>query len=267
MPDIVIPPVLNAMLSEHRLVHALCLEGEPEQSLALAHALAGGVLCERQQGPMCGECLACRKVLAGVHSDITQADQAEGGYKKDAVRALRAAIYRSPSEGRVKVLICREAQDMSAEVQNLLLKVLEEPPADTYFILTCDNRYRLLTTLLSRMASVTLPGKSDDLLLDDLLAADRGQSAKKMVEAMTAGGGYPLLAALQPLEKTRADYTALLQTADRLLGLPRFRREAGISTQRCLRFRSAISEAIGRNERNGYLPVISAALAERVLHG
>lgn len=257
------PPALEGMLAENRLVHSICIEGEPGTGrLALAHAVAGAALCEQQQGRMCCQCTQCLKVLAGAHSDVTQVDP-DSGYKKDAVRELRADIYRSPSEGRAKVMILPEAQQMSPEVQNLLLKVMEEPPADTYFILICDNRYRMLTTVISRMVTIAMAAPSDDTLLARLLESSGGKAAQPVLEAMARGGGYKLLAALQPCEKTRQDYSAMLEAADRLLGIETFRRMLGLSPAGCVRLRKILAQGMGQSKQNGYLPLVSAAMAEQ----
>jgi len=143
-----LPRPLDEMAREGRLPHSICLEGEPGSGrTALAMALAGAVLCERSRGEMCGECLSCRKVLAGAHSDVI---------KVEPLRELRASAYVGPSEGRAKVFILAEAQLLLRDAQSILLKVIEEPPEDTCFILTCDNKFRLLPTILSRVTTVPL---------------------------------------------------------------------------------------------------------------
>ncbi|MEG1942411.1 MAG: DNA polymerase III subunit [Angelakisella sp.] len=294
--DIHMPPAVETMLTEDRLVHALCIEGAAGTGRRrLAHALAGAVLCERQAGRMCGECLACRKVLAGVHSDVIEPDGGNGDYKKDAVRTLRGDIYRSPSEGRAKVIILNSAETITQEVQNLLLKVIEEPPPDTYFFLTCDNRYKLLSTVRSRAMVIALPplspveclaavrssvtdkteeqlrlavlysdgspGLACEMLLDDVVM-NRFQRAEEVLKALVGGGGYPLLKALVPAEKSRQEYTALLDAADRLLGASELRERLGINLQKAIKLKNILAGGMAKNETNGYLPLISAAMAE-----
>lgn len=291
------PSAVETMVEENRLVHTLCIEAAPGTGRRLlAHSLAGAVLCERQQGRMCGQCLPCRKVLAGVHSDVIEPDEGNGDYKKDAVRRLRGEIYRSPSEGRAKVVILNHAEAMTQEVQNLLLKVTEEPPEDTYFFFTCDNRYRLLGTLRSRAVTVTLPPLSVEdcvaavraqvadkteeqyrlaalysggspgrarALLEDEGAMRRCNTAEAVLGALAKGGGYPLLTALLPAEKNRQEYSAVLDAADRLLGVDELRERLGISVQRTIKLKQILASAAARNESNGYLPLISAAMAEQ----
>ena len=155
----VIPPLpqpVAAALAAGRLTHALCLEAaSPALLRDTAIATAGALLCRRGGGSMCGECPACRKVLVGEHPDLLLYDPDEDKdiYKKDSVRLLRAELYRTPVEASRKVAVLHLAERISAEGQNLLLKIIEEPPADTFFVLTAQNRYRLLPTVLSRVNS------------------------------------------------------------------------------------------------------------------
>ncbi len=207
-----LPPVLRAMAEEGRLVHSLCLEGEPGSGRTdLATALAGAILCQRQQGEMCGECLHCRKVLAGVHSDITLVNGREDPdrFKVEALRQLRAEAHRGPSEGRAKVYILAEAQHLLPPAQNLLLKILEEPPEATFFILTCDNKFRLLPTILSRVVTVSLrplPLEACAQLLEERLP---GHAPAEYQEAAllccgNPGEGEQILTQPQAAKKGRA---------------------------------------------------------------
>ena len=291
-----LPDPLRAMAREGRLPHALCLEGEPGSGrLALARSLAGAVLCERQGGEMCGECTPCRKVLAGVHSDVLLRDGREDpeSFKVRAMRELRAEAYKSPSEGRAKVFILAEAQLLLRESQNVLLKVMEEPPEDTYFILTCDNKYRLLETVRSRLTAFALPplgeeeclrrlrerapGKkpeeyreavllcrgspgAGEAILTQPQAGKRARAAGELLSAMAGRDPYGVMAAAAPFEKNRGEYAALLEEAARLAGWGPFLREKGISPARGALLREKLLTAGEKNRQNGYQPLLSALL-------
>lgn len=294
-----LPPALRSMAEEGRLAHSLCLEGEPGSGrTALAMALAGAILCERQRGEMCGECLPCRKVLAGAHSDITLVNGREEPerFKVEALRQLRSEAYRGPSEGRAKVFILAEAQLLLAASQNVLLKVMEEPPAATFFILTCDNKYRLLPTVLSRVVTVSLrplplaecarlleerlpghspeeyreaallscgsPGKGEEILSRPQ-AAERARGAWRLAEAMAAGEPYGILAAATPFEKDRGSYALLLEEAARLAMLPEAQEKLGLSPAAAAAIRRRLGLAEERNRQNGYLPLLTALLAKK----
>lgn len=292
-----LPPSLRAMAEEGRLVHGINLEGEPGSGrVALARALAGAILCERQQGEMCGECLACRKVLAGVHSDITIVNGRENPdlFKVDALRALCAGAYKSPNEGRAKVYIIAEAQLLLPASQNVLLKSIEEPPADTFFILICDNKFRLLPTILSRVVTVPVrplsveecreelrrrvKGKTEDAYSEAALlgcgspgaaekiltqpeAAQRARAARTLVAAMAARDPYGAITAATPFEKERAGYALLLDSAARLCALPELRQELGLTPAGAAIIRKRLDKAAERGRLGGYLPLLTATLA------
>lgn len=297
-----LPPALRAMAEEGRLVHSINLEGEPGSGrTALAMALAGAILCERQQGEMCGECLPCRKVLAGAHSDVTLVNEETLPSQKqvDFIRELRANAYRSPSEGRAKVYIFADAPLLSRESQNILLKVIEEPPDNTFFIFTCDNKYRLLSTILSRVVTVPLrtltvaecrevlagrvPGKTDgeyreaallgcgspgagERILTREKAAAQARAARDLVQAMAARDSYRIITAATPFEKDRAVYAALLDNAARLCATPELRQQLGLSPAGAAAIRGQLALAAERNRQNGYLPLLTSTLAAGAAH-
>lgn len=292
-----LPPSLRRMAEEGRLVHAVNLEGEPGSGrAALAMALAGAVLCEEQRGEMCGGCLACRKVLAGAHSDVTVVNGKEDPerFKVAPLRELCAGAYRSPSEGRAKVYVIAEAQLLPPASQNVLLKVIEEPPEDTFFILTCDNKFRLLPTILSRVVTVSMStltveqcqeelrrrvkGKTDEeyreaallgcgspgtaeRILTQQKAAKEARAARALVEAMANRDPYRAIAAATPFEKERTSYAALLDAAARLCALPELRQELGLTPAAAAAIRQRLDRTAERSRQNGYLPLLTATLA------
>lgn len=292
-----LPSALRAMAEEGRLVHGINLEGEPGSGrAALARALAGAILCERQRGEMCGECTSCRKVLAGIHSDVTTVDGRETPelFKVDALRELCAGAHRSPNEGRAKVYIIAEAQLLPPAGQNVLLKSIEEPPEDTFFILICDNKFRLLPTILSRVVTVPLrpltveecrellcrrvkgrteeeyreaallgcgsPGEAQRILTLEK-AAKEARAARALVKAMAVRDPYGAIVAATPFEKERSGYAALLDRAARLCTVPELREELGISPAGAAELRKRLDKAAERGRQNGYLPLLTATLA------
>lgn len=291
-----LPRPLDEMAREGRLPHSICLEGEPGSGrTALAMALAGAVLCERSQGEMCGECLSCRKVLAGAHSDVILVNGREEPerFKVEPLRELRASAYVGPSEGRAKVFILAEAQLLLRDAQSILLKVIEEPPEDTCFILTCDNKFRLLPTILSRVTTVPLrpltvadcaallgerypkkgaeecreaallaagaPGEGERILTHPQ-TAKRARDARCLIEALTARDAYRAIAAAVPHEKTRQEYTLFLEAALRLSMLPELREELGLSPGRAALLHRRFQEAAEQNRMYGYLPLLTSLL-------
>lgn len=103
----------------------------------------------------CGACPACYKTQRLVHPDLHIYED-DSKNKVDTVRRIKESVYTLPNDGDYKVyLICR-AEELTIEAQNALLKILEEPPEDTVFLLTCRSRAALANTVVSRCVPVGL---------------------------------------------------------------------------------------------------------------
>jgi DNA polymerase-3 subunit delta' len=141
-------------LREGRFPHALIFSGpEGLGKHTLALMIAKALNCsEAQPGHFCDECSNCRKITSGSHSDVmTISVEDEATQIKIAqIRRLLDLIELQPLEGRNKVFIIDPADSLNAEAANALLKGLEEPPSNTYFILITINVHELLLTVRSR---------------------------------------------------------------------------------------------------------------------
>ena len=147
---------LSAEVDAGRFPQALLLEGEPGSGKrSLAMQLARAAVCGAPAGAErpCGTCAACRK---SVHPDIAVYGAEGQTITVDMVRQLRQEAYVLPNEAPCRVIVLAGAQSMTAQAQNALLKILEEPPALVRFILTCENRAQLLETVRSRCVCLTL---------------------------------------------------------------------------------------------------------------
>ncbi|MCF7827134.1 MAG: hypothetical protein K9N29_10860 [Candidatus Marinimicrobia bacterium] len=96
-----------------------------------------------------------------------------------AIRKLRKDIYLAHDTGSVRIVIILRAHRMNVEAANALLKILEEPPEGTMFLLTTEFPDRLPDTIRSRCAIHHMPDLSWMLIRDDLVA-------KKGVDAIQA---------------------------------------------------------------------------------
>lgn len=102
----------------------------------------------------CGACRSCRKIRSDTHPDILIVKPAGVFIKIDAVRELCRTLGMKPYEAAVRVVIICDAQAMNPSAANALLKVLEEPPERTVFVLTADHAAGLLPTVVSRCQQV-----------------------------------------------------------------------------------------------------------------
>ncbi len=139
-----------------------------------ALAMAKAVNCLNNNLDPCEQCPSCLKVSKGQHPDVFLIDchtviESEAGQAKkdsggseavriDHIRALQKNISLRPYEGKKKVFIIDEAQDMTAEASNALLKTLEEPPRDSLLILVSSKPSLLFKTITSRCQPIKFSG-------------------------------------------------------------------------------------------------------------
>ncbi|MEP7116623.1 MAG: DNA polymerase III subunit [Acidobacteriota bacterium] len=117
-----------------------------------ALALAEAINCQApSHGDACGTCRSCDRIARGMHVDVRPVEPDDTGkIKIDAVRtALEGSGYR-PFEGKRRVVLVRDTDAMLEAAQNSLLKMLEEPPPATMFVLTSAAPDSLLRTVRSR---------------------------------------------------------------------------------------------------------------------
>ncbi len=100
----------------------------------------------------CNKCRSCTKIDAGMHPDIiTVTPEPEKSVIKIVqIRALSAATASKPHEAKMRMVIIEEAHTMNQEAANSLLKILEEPPERTFFLLLARGLNDLLPTVISR---------------------------------------------------------------------------------------------------------------------
>lgn len=142
-------PLLLAQLGKGQLSHAYILQGQEalEQSLALAALLN----CQNPDGSRpCEKCPVCLNILAGTYPDCRIIEPDRGSHRIEGMKAMGAQAQLAPIGEGWKVYILPQAEKMSDEAANNLLKLLEEPPPNTIFILLCDQPDQLLPTVISR---------------------------------------------------------------------------------------------------------------------
>lgn len=203
---------LSVQLKTGQLTHAYIFTGAygSEQAFALAAALE----CQSPQedGSACGSCAACRNMLAGTHPDVSVISPQGATHKVESMRDLVASAGRSRMFGKYKVFILEDAEKMSNEAANTLLKLLEEPVADTVLILLSQLPDQFLPTILSRCQLFSFNDEGADDAVSDLEIFAEAEAFLKKLPKM------PLFEVLQysrlyegERDKMRAFYFALLQ--------------------------------------------------------
>lgn len=211
------------LAARERFAHAWLIHGVAGiGKVDFAAAAAASLLCESPVDHLaCGHCPACAWVASGNHPDLRRirpeavavqegAATAEGGADDQGAAGETASVKRAPSKdiridqirsleswfntathrGGWRVAMLYPAQALNVISANALLKVLEEPPPKTVFLLVADAPDRLLPTLVSRCRRLPLPAPSSPESLQWLTA----QGVTSAEDWLAAAGGAPLAA-------------------------------------------------------------------------
>jgi len=205
---------LNEQLAADQLPHALLITG-PEYTgkSRLALALARLLLCARPvEGLACGACHSCELSASGNHGDLRWLEPEGKGQiiKIDQVRGLVEFTNRTASFGLRKVAIISPAERMNTNAANALLKVLEEPPANTYLVLVCHRLHGLPATIRSRCQLLKPPFPPVEASLNWLDSLCGGRQESERLLALAAQ--RPLLAA-QLYGQAGGEHLQLVQQA------------------------------------------------------
>jgi DNA polymerase-3 subunit delta' len=149
--------LLDYSLKTNAIAHAYLLLGPRHVGKGtLAINLAQALNCDGPELP-CGQCRSCQRILAGKHADVTPIgldSRTEIGI--DDIRWLQRLANLPPYEGKYKVFIIDDAEYLSTEAANSLLKILEEPPQRVVWLLLSAEEEHLLPTIISRCQRLEL---------------------------------------------------------------------------------------------------------------
>lgn len=167
--------------------------------------LANAVMCsDMKNGTPCGVCSDCIKIKAGSHPDIINIipEKDKKNVSKEQIDSLvLSSLYLSPNEAANKVYIFPDANSLSPVIQNALLKSIEEPPEFVMFIFLCEQREKMLETIISRCVEFHL---GDTLSAKIKTENEKVQStAKDIVNALCKDDEFSLFLKTAPLQKNR----------------------------------------------------------------
>ena len=154
---------VESMKRTGRFPHAFLLTGEKGVGKKVfADYIAMSLMCEK--GNACGECRNCKRILSGTHPDVIRPEKSgkKQIYNRDTIRQVCADAFVAPNDCDVKVYIFTDCESIEESSQNLMLKLIEEPPDTAYFIFTAVNGSVFLPTILSRVITIGIPEASED---------------------------------------------------------------------------------------------------------
>ena len=190
--------VLDSFFVDGRCPHAMLIDGGGEkQRTDLARLAAKMMVCSNVEITPCGTCENCRKADENIHPDIITVTKPQDrkSFAKNDVKKVVADAYLTPNDSHKKVYILSEIQQMNEESQNLLLKILEEPPRYTAFILTSQTANAVIGTVLSRVVRLRL-GKTEDVVYSEKAI----EVVTKLSDAVSSPYEYDKIQATAPMD-------------------------------------------------------------------
>jgi len=185
------------LVSQHqagRGHHALLLQSLPGMGDAsLVWGLSRWLMCQRRDGfKSCGACHACQLMLAHTHPDWYQLTPEKGKQSLgiDAIRSVTEKLYHHAQQGGAKVVWLPDASQLTEAAANALLKTLEEPPKNTWFLLSSHQPADLLATLRSRCQNFHLAPPPEEPSLS-WLQKQVAAPQEACITALRLSGGAP----------------------------------------------------------------------------
>ncbi len=185
-------PELKNIIIKNTIPNAMLFTGSSDTFLkkcAVTFGKAVNCLDPAREKPFsqipCNQCRSCRKIMAGMHPDIITLSPDNGSIKIAAIRELYQLIISNPHEARMRSVLVENAEMMNEQAQNAFLKMLEEPPANTFFILITGNTNRLLATIISRCHTIRILRNAASAPEPDFITESREDSDRKGVENLS----------------------------------------------------------------------------------
>ena len=158
---------ISSAVENNRVSHAYILNGERGSGKKmLANLFATTLLCESGNNEPCGKCHSCKQAESGNHPDIIRVTHEKpNSISVDDIRTqVNNTVDIKPYQGPYKVYIIPQADMMTPQAQNAILKTIEEPPSYAVFLLLTENAETLLPTINSRCVMLKLRNIKDTLI-------------------------------------------------------------------------------------------------------
>nr|WP_296441853.1 DNA polymerase III subunit delta' [uncultured Acetatifactor sp.] len=208
---------LQNAISTGKISHAYIINGEKSSGKEfIAKVFAMALQCERGGTEPCQECRSCKQALSGNHPDIIKVvHEKPNTISVDDIRTqVNGDIAVKPYSSAYKVYVINEAEKMTPQAQNAILKTLEEPPEYAVLLLLTANVNSLLPTIRSRCVVLDMKPVADSLVKEYLCRQLAVPDYKAEVCAAFARGNVgkaKMLATSEEFENVKAEALALLK--------------------------------------------------------
>ena len=197
--------LLTTLLRKGHIPHALVftgIDGVGKQLTAKAFAMACNCADPQPfpaspEGPSpvartnaCGRCQTCRRILSDNHPDILHLCPSGDMIRIAVIRDLIQRLMIKPYEQGKRVVIIAGSHAMNPEASNALLKILEEPPENTFLVLTARQTTDLLPTIISRCQQIRFSPLKRNVLIELLTVNEALTPEEAAAAAALSGGSY-----------------------------------------------------------------------------
>lgn len=208
--------MLNA-LSTKKISHAYIINGEKASGKEfIAKIFAMALQCEQGGTKPCNQCHSCKQALSDNQPDIIRVvHEKPNTISVDDIRGqINGQVVIKPYSSPYKIFIMNEAEKMTVQAQNALLKTLEEPPEYVVIILLTTNLNTLLPTILSRCVVLNMKPVADSLVRKYLMEEVKVTDYKAEVCIAFARGNIgkaKALASSEDFENVKSEALSLLK--------------------------------------------------------
>ena len=212
---------LSRVLKEGRVAHAYIISG-PEGSgkRLLADRFAKAIQCEAGYGDSCNMCRSCLQMDHGNHPDVKYVTHEKQSIGIEDVRTqINNDVMIKPYNGRYKIYIIDEAEKLTTEAQNALLKTIEEPPQYAVIMLLTENSDLFLRTITSRCVALNLKPVPQDKIVSYLMQEYKIPDYKAAVCAAFSQGSVGkavLMATSSEYEEAQESVMRLMKRIERM---------------------------------------------------
>jgi DNA polymerase-3 subunit delta' len=227
---------------EHNRVHsAYLLTGVGDAPMTAAAAFARALVCRQTRDSACEDCEACHRSRStdaegkekppitldgkgkrgptyrhmGDHPDLFWVERGADDSRITIrqIRDLQNGLRLGANEGGRRASIIAEAQWLSSNAQNGLLRLLEEPPPETTLILVASHASAVIATIRSRCVRVRFPSETDASIRDD----DAPDSVSRIVETLDGLGQQSIPSILDFAEQYRGGRSVAAEAVTELI--------------------------------------------------
>lgn len=213
---------LKNAVSTGKISHAYMFNGEQGSGKKLlANLFAMTLQCEEGGTEPCMKCRSCRQALTGNHPDIIRVSHEKPNTigVEDIRGQVNGDIQIRPYNGKYKIYIISDADRMTVQAQNAILKTIEEPPGYAVLMLLANNADMMLPTILSRCVRLNLKAVKDGDIKEYLMKNLQIPDYQAEISAAFAQGNVGKavkLASSDKFNEMKQDVLELLRYMDRM---------------------------------------------------